>query len=188
MAPGLPYTIAAQVAFPDRQCIAFVGDGGFTMLMGDFATAVKYDLPIKVVIVKNNSLGQIKWEQMVFLGNPEYGCELNPIDFAKFAEACGAKGYTIDDPATCGAILDEALAHPGPVIIEAVVDPNEPPMPARIEPQQALAFRGIAGQRHAQSYQNCAHRDVGSRARIDLMNTSALQVLAAQKPTEKERK
>ena len=140
MAPGLPYAIAAQVAFPDRQCIAFVGDGGFTMLMGDFATAVKYDLPIKVVIIKNNTLGQIKWEQMVFLGNPEYGCELNPIDFAKFAEACGGKGFRIDDPETCGAILDEALAYPGPVIIEAVVDPNEPPMPARIEPQQALHF------------------------------------------------
>lgn len=140
MAPGLPYTIAAQVAFPNRQCIAFVGDGGFTMLMGEFATAVQYNLPIKIVIIKNNTLGQIKWEQMVFLGNPEFGCELNPIDFAKFAEACGGKGYTIDEPATCGAILDEALAHPGPVIIEAVVDPNEPPMPARIEPKQALHF------------------------------------------------
>src|ERR1051326_2031778 len=74
MAPGLPYTIAAQVAFPDRQCVAFVGDGGFSMLMADFVTAVKYKLPIKVVIIKNNTLGQIKWEQMVFLGNPEYVC------------------------------------------------------------------------------------------------------------------
>jgi pyruvate dehydrogenase (quinone)/pyruvate oxidase len=140
MAPGLPYTIAAQVAFPDRQCVAFVGDGGFTMLMGEFATAVKYDLPIKVVIVKNNTLGQIKWEQMVFLGNPEYGCDLNPIDFVKFAECCGGRGFKIDDPKTCGAILDEALSTPGPVLIEAVVDPHEPPMPAKIEPGQALHF------------------------------------------------
>jgi pyruvate dehydrogenase (quinone)/pyruvate oxidase len=140
MAPGLPYTIAAQVAFPDRQCVAFVGNGGFTMLMGEFATAVKYDLPIKVVIVKNNTLGQIKWEQMVFLGNPEYGCDLNPIDFVKFAECCGGRGFKIDDPKTCGAILDEALSTPGPVLIEAVVDPHEPPMPAKIEPGQALHF------------------------------------------------
>ncbi len=76
MAPGLPYAIGAQAAYPDRQVVAFVGDGGFTMLMGDFVTAVKHELPIKVVIIKNNTLGQIKWEQMVFLGNPEYGVEL----------------------------------------------------------------------------------------------------------------
>src|SRR5919198_2776985 len=76
MACGLPYAIAAQVAYPERQCIAFVGDGGFSMLMAEFATAVQYNLPVKVVIVKNNVLGQIKWEQMVFLGNPEYGVEL----------------------------------------------------------------------------------------------------------------
>jgi pyruvate dehydrogenase (quinone) len=67
MAPGLPYTIAAQIAYPDRQCVAFVGDGGFSMLMADFVTAVKYKLPIKVFVIKNNTLGQIKWEQMVFL-------------------------------------------------------------------------------------------------------------------------
>ncbi len=89
MACGLPYAIGAQVAFPDRQVVAFVGDGGFSMLMADLATAVKYELPIKVVVIKNDYLGQIKWEQMVFLGNPEYGVELQPIDFAKFAEACG---------------------------------------------------------------------------------------------------
>jgi len=87
MACGLPYTIAAQVAYPNRQCVAFVGDGGFSMLMADFVTAVKYKLPIKVVIIKNNTLGQIKWEQMVFLGNPEYGVDLQPIDFASFDHA-----------------------------------------------------------------------------------------------------
>ena len=92
MANGLPYAIAAQIAYPDRQCVAFVGDGGFSMLMAEFATCVKYKLPVKVVIVKNNTLGMIKWEQMVFLGNPEYGCELQPIDFAAFARACGGNG------------------------------------------------------------------------------------------------
>jgi len=137
MGNGLPYTIAAQIAHPNRQCVGFVGDGGFTMLMGELATAVKYKLPIKIVIVKNNSLGQIKWEQMVFLGNPEYACDLHPIDFAAFARACGAAGFTIEDPALCGDVLDEALAMPGPVVIEAVVDPFEPPLPPKVTAKQA---------------------------------------------------
>jgi pyruvate dehydrogenase (quinone) len=140
MANGLPYTIAAQVAYPDRQCVAFVGDGGFSMLMAEFATAVKYKLPIKVIVVKNNTLGMIKWEQMVFLGNPEYGCDLNPIDFAAFARACGGTGFTIEDPAECGTVLDQALATPGPVVVEAVVDPFVPPMPAKITIDQASKF------------------------------------------------
>jgi pyruvate dehydrogenase (quinone)/pyruvate oxidase len=137
MANGLPYSIGAQIAYPERQCVAFVGDGGFSMLMAEFATAVKYHLDIKVVIIKNNTLGQIKWEQMVFLGNPEFGVKLQPIDFVKHAEACGGRGFCIDDPAKCGEILDVALATPGPVIIEAVVDPFEPPMPAKVTAKQA---------------------------------------------------
>jgi len=140
MACGLSYAIAAQLAYPERQCIAFVGDGGFSMLMAEFATAVKYKLPIKVVIVKNNVLGQIKWEQMVFLGNPEYGVELEPIDFAAFARACGGTGFTIEDPRTCGEMLEQALSTPGPVIIDAVVDPFEPPMPPKVTPEQAMKF------------------------------------------------
>lgn len=110
------------------------------MLMGDFVTAVRYKLPIKVVVMKNNTLGQIKWEQMVFLGNPEFGCDLTPIDFAGFARACGAKGYTIEKAAECGDILDEALKTEGPVVIEAVVDPNELPMPPKITARQAAHF------------------------------------------------
>jgi pyruvate dehydrogenase (quinone) len=137
MANGLPYTIAAQIAHPHRQCVGFVGDGGFTMLMGEFATAVKYQLPIKIVVIKNNTLGQIKWEQMVFLGNPEYGCELNPIDFAVFAQACGGTGFRIEEPDDCGRILEKALRTKGPVLIEAVVDPNEPPMPPKVTLDQA---------------------------------------------------
>jgi pyruvate dehydrogenase (quinone)/pyruvate oxidase len=137
MANGLPYAIAAQVAYPERQCVAFVGDGGFSMLMAEFATAVKYKLPIKVIIIKNNTLGMIKWEQMVFLGNPEYGCELQPIDFAAFARACGGTGFTIEDPAACGDILDQALATAGPVVVEALVDPFEPPMPPKVTLEQA---------------------------------------------------
>jgi len=120
--------------------VGFVGDGGFTMLMGEFVTAGKYNLPIKIVIIKNGVLGQIKWEQMVFLGNPEFGVQLAPIDFVAFARACGGHGFTIEDPAQCGAILDEALSIDGPVIIEAVVDPLEPPMPGSVNADQALKF------------------------------------------------
>jgi pyruvate dehydrogenase (quinone) len=140
MANGLPYTVAAQIAYPERQCIGFVGDGGFSMLMAEFATAVRYKLPIKIIVIKNNSLGMIKWEQMVFLGNPEYGCELQPIDFAAFARACGGAGFTIEEPASCGAILEQALAIPGPVVVEAVVDPFVPPLPAKITFDQATKF------------------------------------------------
>ena len=141
MAPGLPYAIAGQLAYPERQVIAFVGDGGFTMLMGELVTAVKYNLPIKVVIIRNDTLGQIRWEQMVFLGNPEYGCELTPnIDFSMYARACGAAGFSIKDPKQCGDILDQALRTPGPAVVEAYVDKNEPPMPGKVKPEQALHF------------------------------------------------
>jgi pyruvate dehydrogenase (quinone)/pyruvate oxidase len=140
MANGVPYAIAAQIAHPARQCVAFVGDGGFSMLMAELATCVKYKLPVKIVVIKNNTLGMIKWEQMVFLGNPEYGCELQPIDFAMMAKAFGATGFSIENPATCGAILDEALATPGPAVIEAVVDPFVPPMPPKITVEQATKF------------------------------------------------
>jgi pyruvate dehydrogenase (quinone)/pyruvate oxidase len=140
MGCGLPYAIAAQIAYPDRLCVAFVGDGGLSMLMAELVTCVKYRLPVKIVVVKNNTLGQIKWEQMVFLGNPEYGCELEPIDFAAVARACGVAGFTVSDPAQCGRVLDEALATPGPALVEAVVDPFEPPMPAKITVEQARKF------------------------------------------------
>jgi len=140
MACGLPDAIAAQIAYPERQVVAFVGDGGFSMLMAEFATCVKYGLPVKVFVVKNNTLGQIKWEQMVFLGNPEYGCELHPIDFAAVARACGGTGFTVEDPAQCGAVVEQALACPGPVVVEAVVDPFEPPLPAKITLDQATKF------------------------------------------------
>jgi pyruvate dehydrogenase (quinone) len=140
MACGLPYAIGAQAAYPDRQVVAFVGDGGLTMLMGELATAVKYRMPIKVVVIKNNSLGQIKWEQMVFLGNPEYVCDLQPIDFTEVARACGATGLHVERPEDCGRVLDEALSTAGPVLVEAVVDPHEPPMPPKVKPEQALHF------------------------------------------------
>ncbi len=140
MACGLPYAIGAQVAHPDRQVVAFVGDGGFSMLMADFATAVKYELPIKVVVIKNDYLAQIKWEQMVFLGNPEYGVDLQPIDFVKVAEACGGRGMRIENPASCSDQIADALEPSGPVLVEAIVDPLEAPMPAKVTFDQATHF------------------------------------------------
>ena len=141
MACGLPYSIAAQIAYPDRQCVAFVGDGGFAMLMAEFATCVKYQLPVKVILVKNNSFAHIKWEQMVFLGNPEYGCELHPIDFAAFARACGGTGLCVNDPALCSEVLEQAFATPGPVLVEAEVDPLEAPFFANLKPEQAKMLK-----------------------------------------------
>jgi pyruvate dehydrogenase (quinone)/pyruvate oxidase len=138
MACGLPYAIAAATAHPDRQVVAVIGDGSAAMLMGDLVTLRKYDLNAKIIVIKNNALGQIKWEQMVFLGNPEFGCELEPIDFVQVAEGCGLKAVRIDDPAQCGDQLREALATKGPCLIEAVVDPLEPPFPPKIETKQAL--------------------------------------------------
>ncbi|MDW6023557.1 thiamine pyrophosphate-binding protein [Mesorhizobium sp. BAC0120] len=131
MACSLPYAVAAAVAYPERQVVCFVGDGGLTMLMGELATCVKYGLGVKIVVIKNNTLGQIKWEQMVFLGNPEYVCDLQPIDFATVASGFGLKSFRVDDPANCAEILREAFAVAGPVLVEAVVDPNEPPMPPK---------------------------------------------------------
>jgi pyruvate dehydrogenase (quinone)/pyruvate oxidase len=140
MACGMPYAIAAKIAYPDRQSIAFVGDGGFTMLMGEFLTAVKYELPIVVVIIRNNTLGQIKWEQIVFLGNPEYGVELHNPDFAKFADACGGLGFKVVRPEEIRPALERALASGRPAVVEVVVDPYEPPMPPKIKPEQVLHF------------------------------------------------
>jgi pyruvate dehydrogenase (quinone) len=140
MANSLPYGIGAAVAYPNRQVVSIVGDGGFTMLMGEVATLVKYNLPVKVIIFKNNVLGMIKWEQMVLEGTPQYGVELQPIDFAAYARACGAGGFTVDDPANVASVLQEALAYPGPAIVEAVVDPDEPPLPGKITSDQAMKF------------------------------------------------
>jgi pyruvate dehydrogenase (quinone) len=140
MANGLPYSIGAAVAYPKRQVVCVVGDGGFTMLMGEIATLVKYDLPVKVIIVKNNVLGEIKWEQIALEGNPEYGVELQPIDFAAYAKACGCAGFTIEKPKEAASVLREALEHDGPAVVQAVVDPNEPPFPGKITTKQAIHF------------------------------------------------
>lgn len=138
MACSVPYAIAAAIAYPERQVVAIVGDGGLAMLLGELATCAKYNLNVKIVVINNSSLGQIKWEQMVFLGNPEYGCELQPVDFAAVAKGFGIKGVTIDDPKRCAEQLREALAMPGPVVIDTIVDTHEPPMPPTATVDQAM--------------------------------------------------
>ncbi len=140
MANGLPYSVGAAAAFPKRQVVCIVGDGGFTMLMGELATLVKYALPVKVIIMKNNVLGMIKWEQIVLEGNPQYGVDLQPIDFEAYAKACGAGGFTIEKPQDAEKVLKAALEYPGPAVVQAVVDANEPPMPGKITTKQALHF------------------------------------------------
>jgi pyruvate dehydrogenase (quinone) len=140
MGNGLPYATAAAVAYPGRQVVAIVGDGGFTMMMGELATLVKYKLPVKVIVMKNNTLGQIKWEQIVMEGDPEFGVDLQPIDFAKYAEACGAAAFRLEDPAKAADTLRAALRQPGPALVEAVIDPNEPPMPGHATMDQTWHF------------------------------------------------
>ena len=137
MAAALPYAIGAQAAHPDRQVVAFTGDGSLTMMMGDLATLAQEELPVKVLVIRNDVLGLIKWEQMAFLGNPQYGVELATVDFAKVAEGCGIRGVRITEPGSCRDQLAAALGQPGPALIEAVVDPHEMPMTPTINPDHA---------------------------------------------------
>ncbi|MBR0645313.1 thiamine pyrophosphate-dependent enzyme [Plastoroseomonas hellenica] len=141
MACGLPYAIAAGIAYPGRPVFAIVGDGGFAMQLGEFSTAVRYGIPLKLLVIKNNMLNQIAWEQMMFLGNPQFGCELQPIDFARAAEAMGGRGFTITRREEVESVLDLAFATPGPVVIEAVVDRSEPMMPPKMPADYARNFR-----------------------------------------------
>jgi pyruvate dehydrogenase (quinone) len=151
MAPGLPYAIGIQHAFPGRQVIGFVGDGGFAMLMADFLTAVRHELPIKMVVNNNNSYGQILWEQMI-LGYPEYAVRHKgpEADFAAWARSCGAYGVKVTEPGKVEEAIAGLLAHPGPGIVDCDVNPNEPPMPGKIEYKQAKAFTEafLRGQPH----------------------------------------
>lgn len=140
MANGLPYSLGAGIAHPGRQIVCIAGDGGFSMLMSELATLVKYALPVKILVLKNNLLGMIKWEQLAFEGNPQYGVELQPIDFAACARSCGAAGFSVEDPADLRDVYRQAFAYPGPVVVEAVIDPMEAPLPGAITMEQAWQF------------------------------------------------
>ena len=126
MAPGLPYAIAAALAYPGRQSIAIVGDGGFAMLMAELSTAVLMRLPVKIMILKNNSLAEVRFEQSD-LGYRPFGIELGPIDFVAFAKACGAAGFHAATSSDLRPAIDAALRSSGPAVIEVVVDADERP-------------------------------------------------------------
>jgi len=142
MAYALPAAIAAQLEFPDRQVISLSGDGGFNMLMGDFLTAVKYKLPIKVVIFNNGKLGLIKMEQEVE-GNPEFETGLQNPDYKLLAEALGGKGFRAEKPSDLKQVLKDAFAAEGPVIIDVPINPDELTLPPKITTKQAIGF-GLA--------------------------------------------
>ncbi|GAA3235420.1 thiamine pyrophosphate-binding protein [Nonomuraea helvata] len=151
MAPGLPYAIAMQHAFPGRQVIAYVGDGGFSMLMAEFLTAVQHRLPVKVIINNNNSLGQILWEQMV-LGYPEHGVRYPEpeADFSAWARSCGGFAAKVVKAEDVALTIGQALAYDGPALVDVDVNPNEPPMPGKVSYEQAKNFAQafLKGQPH----------------------------------------
>ncbi|GAA4987927.1 pyruvate dehydrogenase [Actinopolymorpha pittospori] len=139
MANALPHAIGAQCAEPDRQVIAMCGDGGFSMLMGDILTLVQHELPVKLVIFNNGSLGMVALEMMVE-GYLPYQTALKNPDFAAVARAAGMTGIRIEDPADVREGLREALATPGPVLVDALTDPNALSMPPRITSEQTRGF------------------------------------------------
>jgi pyruvate dehydrogenase (quinone) len=140
MASGLPYAIAGGVAAPGRNLYAVVGDGGLAMQLGEFSTAVRHNLPLKLLVICNGMLNQIAWEQMMFLGHPQFACELAPIDFAKAAEAMGGKGFTISRFDEIDSVLDQAFAAEVPVVIQALVDKYEPMLPPKMPKDYAENF------------------------------------------------
>jgi pyruvate dehydrogenase (quinone)/pyruvate oxidase len=137
MGAALPYAIGAQIAHPGRPVIAFTGDGSMSMGMGELATLAQYDLPVKVVVLRNNSLALEVWEQTALLGNPQMGCELHPIEFDAVARACGLRAFRIEDPAAAADVFAKAMAFDGPCLIEAITDPYEAPFGESLQPTHA---------------------------------------------------
>lgn len=142
MAIGLPGAIGAQLAYPDHRAIAIVGDGAFSMLSGDLVTAVRYKLPIVVVVLNNAKLGFITLEQEA-KGLPDWGTDILNPDFVDLAKACGAAGFRVTEPGKLESTLTEALAETGPALVEVVVDPDALVMPPTIKASQAYHF-GLA--------------------------------------------
>jgi len=162
MAPGLPYAIGIQHAYPGRQVIAFVGDGGFAMLMAEFITAIQHKLPVKIVISNNNALGQILWEQMI-LGYPEHGVRYPgpSVDYAAIATANGAYGVKVRQPNDLPGAIRQALSFDGPALVDVDVNPDEPPMPGKVEYEQAKKFAEAfaKGQPHRSTIATTLFRD-----------------------------
>lgn len=139
MGCGFPGSIASKIAEPERQAICITGDGGFSMVMQDFVTAVKYDLPIIVVVLNNEELSFIKYEQQSS-GELEYGIDLGDIDYAAFAKACNGIGYTVTEPEQLGPTLEEARDANKPVIVNVLVDPEAAPLPGKIVWDEAKGY------------------------------------------------
>jgi pyruvate dehydrogenase (quinone) len=141
MANALSQAIGIQLACPERQVVAMCGDGGFAMLLSELLTLrqLKAQVPIKVIIFNNSAYGFVELE-MKAAGTLEYGTGLDNPDFAQLAEAAGIKGLRVSDPAHLESTLREALAHDGPVIVDAVVKRQELSMPPHIEVAQAKGF------------------------------------------------
>ncbi|MBV8697275.1 MAG: pyruvate oxidase, partial [Bradyrhizobium sp.] len=116
----------AQLAYPGKQSVAVVGDGGFAMLMAELSTAVSQQLPVKIVLLKNNSLAEVMFEQRE-IGNPDFGCNLPPIDFVSFAKACGADAFRCEKPDEIKDAINAALNSSKPALVEAIVDAEEKP-------------------------------------------------------------
>ncbi|OAN63181.1 ubiquinone-dependent pyruvate dehydrogenase [Sphingomonas sp. TDK1] len=139
MANAMPQAIGAQAAFPDRQVISLSGDGGFAMLMGDFLTLRQHDLPVKVIVYNNGSLGFVALE-MKGGGFLEFGTDLNNPDFAAMARAVGIHAIRVEDPGELEAAIRDVLAHPGPALLDVVTNHQELSMPPHIEGEQVKGF------------------------------------------------
>lgn len=139
MANALPQAIGAQIAQPERQVISLSGDGGLSMLMGELLTAQEQELPITVVVFNNGSLGMIRLEMMVS-GYPYFGTEHGAADYGAIAAACGLHATTVTDPADVRSALREALAHPGPSLVDVRTDPNALSLPPHVTGQQVRGF------------------------------------------------
>ena len=139
MANALPHAIGAQVAFPNRQVISVSGDGGLSMLLGELLTARMYDLPIKVVVFNNSTLGMVKLEMLVN-GLPDYGTDVHDVNYAEVASAIGFHGERVTEPSRLRGALQEAFAYNGPALIEVMTDPNALSLPPEIRSGQVIGF------------------------------------------------
>ncbi|HET6153857.1 MAG TPA: thiamine pyrophosphate-dependent enzyme [Marmoricola sp.] len=139
MANAMPQALGASMLDRDRQVVAFCGDGGISMLLGDLITAVAHDLPVKLVVFDNGRLGMVKLE-MEQVGLPEYGTVLHNPDFAAVARAVGMHALRVTDPDEVDAAVRGALAHPGPVLLDVVTNPDEIAIPPRPTLEQGWGF------------------------------------------------
>ncbi|WP_330333329.1 pyruvate dehydrogenase [Streptomyces sp. NBC_00536] len=139
MANALPQAIGAQFIDRRRQVVSMSGDGGFSMLMGDFLTLVQYDLPVKVVLFNNSSLGMVELEMLVS-GLPSYGTTNHNPDFAAIARAAGAYGVRVEKPKQLTGALKDAFRHKGPALVDVVTDPNALSIPPRISAEMVTGF------------------------------------------------